>query len=152
VVQHAHTLNADPPNLVGMHSPYILHMAHSIAPHGVIPLLGGEESQWVHYHFQGMIPSESCQGLQCCDLGGVVHPEPDSLGVKGTPTQLQRVSLQSQPNPATWLPMLLVQLHRVQRGCRVTSGAEHLPQDGGKTLVRKVVETEMSISSIDGGG
>jgi hypothetical protein len=37
-------------------------------------------------------------------------------------------------------------------GCRVTSGAEHLPQDGGKTLVRKVVETETSVSSIDGVG
>jgi hypothetical protein len=48
--------------------------------------------------------------------------------------------------------MLLVQLHRVQRGCRVTDGAKHLPQDGGKTLVGKVVGTKTSVSSIDGGG
>jgi hypothetical protein len=49
-------------------------------------------------------------------------------------------------------PMLLVQLHHVQRGCRVTGGAEHLPQDGRETLVGKVVGTEMSVSSTDGVG
>jgi hypothetical protein len=135
-----------------MHSPHVLHMAHSVAPHGVIPLLGGEESQWVHHHLQGMVPAKGYQGIQRCGLSGVVRPEPDSLGVKGTPTRLQRVRLQGQSNPATWHPMLLVQLHRVQRGCRVTSGVEHLPQDGGKTLVRKVVKTETSVSSVDGGG
>jgi hypothetical protein len=48
--------------------------------------------------------------------------------------------------------MLLVQLHLIQRGRRVTGGAEHLPQDGGKALVEKVVKTEASVSSIDGGG
>jgi hypothetical protein len=78
-----------------MHGPHVLHMAHSIAPHGVIPLLGGEESLWVHHHLQGMIPAEGCQGLQCCGLGGVVRSEPDSLEIKGTPSRLQRVRLQS---------------------------------------------------------
>jgi hypothetical protein len=48
--------------------------------------------------------------------------------------------------------MLLVQMHRVQRGCRVTDGAEHLPQNGGETLVGKVLGTETSVSSVDGGG
>jgi hypothetical protein len=47
--------------------------------------------------------------------------------------------------------MLLVQLHRVQRGCRVTGGAEHLPQDGRETLVGKEIGTEMSVSSVGGG-
>jgi hypothetical protein len=37
-------------------------------------------------------------------------------------------------------------------GCRVTGGAEHLPQDGGEALMGKVVKTEISVSSIDGGG
>jgi hypothetical protein len=48
--------------------------------------------------------------------------------------------------------MLLVQLHRVQRGCRVTGEAEHLPQDGRETLVGKEIGTETSVSSIGGGG
>jgi hypothetical protein len=48
--------------------------------------------------------------------------------------------------------MLLVQLHRVQRGCRVTSGAEHLPQDGKETLVGKEIRTETSVSTVGGGG
>jgi hypothetical protein len=65
-----------------MHSPHVFHVAHSIAPHGVIPLLGGEESQWVHHHLQGMIPAEGCLGFQHCGLSGVVRPEPDTLGVK----------------------------------------------------------------------
>jgi hypothetical protein len=99
-----------------------------------------------------MISAEGGQGLQCCGLGGVFCPEPDSLRIKETPSKLQRVSLLGQPDLAMWHPMLLVQLHRVQKGCRVTGGAEHLPQDGGKTLVGKVVETETSVSSIDGGG
>jgi hypothetical protein len=63
-------------------------MAHMVAPHGVIPLLSGEESQWVHYHLQGMVAAESRQSLQSCRLGGVVRPEPYSLGVKGTLTRL----------------------------------------------------------------
>jgi hypothetical protein len=74
--------------LVGMHGPHVLHVAHSVAPHGVIPLLSGEESQWVHYHLQGMVATESRQGLHSCSLGGVVRPESNSLGVKGTPTRL----------------------------------------------------------------
>jgi hypothetical protein len=78
-----------------MHSPYIFYVAHSVAPHGVIPLLGGEESQWMHHHLQGMVSAEGRQGLHSCGLGGVVRPEPNSLGVKGTPTRLQSVSLQS---------------------------------------------------------
>jgi hypothetical protein len=48
--------------------------------------------------------------------------------------------------------MLLVQLHRVQRGRRVTGGVEHFPQDGRKTLVRKEVGTETSVSSTGGVG
>jgi hypothetical protein len=106
----------------------------------------------VHHHLQGMVATESRQGLQSCHLGGVVCPESNSLGVKGTPTRLKGVSLQSQPDSATWHPMLLVQLHRVQRGRRVTGGVEHLPQDGRKTLMRKEIGTETSVSSIGGGG
>jgi hypothetical protein len=68
------------------------------------------------------------------------------------PTRMQWVSLQSQPDSAIGHPMLLVQLHRVQRGCRVTGGAEHLPQDGRETLVGKVIRTETSVSSVGGGG
>jgi hypothetical protein len=48
--------------------------------------------------------------------------------------------------------MLLVQLHRVQRGRRVTGGVEHLAQDGRETLMRKKIGTETSVSSIGGGG
>jgi hypothetical protein len=48
--------------------------------------------------------------------------------------------------------MLLIQLHRVQRGRRVTVGVEHLPQDGRETLVRKEIGTETSVSSIGGVG
>jgi hypothetical protein len=127
-------------------------MAHTVAPHGVIPLLNGEESQWVHHHLQGMVAAESRQGLQSYRLGGVVHPESNSLGVKGTPTWLKWVSLQSQPDSATWHPMLLVQLHCVQRGHRVIGGVKHLPQDGRKTLMRKEIGTETSVSSIGEGG
>jgi hypothetical protein len=43
-------------------------------------------------------------------------------------------------------------LHRVQRGCRVIGGVEHLPQDGRETLVRKEIRTKMSVSSIGGVG
>jgi hypothetical protein len=63
VVQCTHALDSDPPNLVGMHGPHILHMTHFAAPHWVIPFLGGEESKWVHHHLQGMISTEGCQGL-----------------------------------------------------------------------------------------
>jgi hypothetical protein len=87
-VQCTDALNSDPPNLVRMHSPHVFHMAHTVAPHGVIPLLSGEESQWVHYHLQGMVAKESCQSLHSCSLGGVVRPESNSLGVKGMPTRL----------------------------------------------------------------
>jgi hypothetical protein len=127
-------------------------MAHTVAPHGVIPLLSGEESQGVHHHLQGMVATESCQGLQSYRLSGVVRPESNGLRVKGTPTRLKGVCLQSQQDSATWHPMLLVQLHRVQRWRRVTGGVEHLPQDGRKTLVRKEIRTETSVSSIGGGG
>jgi hypothetical protein len=99
-----------------------------------------------------MVATESRQGHQSCRLGGVVRPESNSLGVKGTPTQLKGVSLQSQPDSATCKPMLLVQLHRVQRGRRVIGGVEHLPQDGRKTLGRKEIRTETSVSSIGGVG
>jgi hypothetical protein len=151
-VQCAHALNNDPPNLVGMHGPHVLHMALTVAPHGVITLFNGDESQWVHYHLQGMVATESRQSLHSCSLGGVVQPESNSLGVKGTPTKLKGVSLQSQPDSATWHPMLLIQLHRVQRGCRVTGGAERLPQDGRQTHVGKKIGTETSVFSIGGGG
>jgi hypothetical protein len=134
-----------------MHGPHILHVAHSVAPHGVIPLLNGEESQWVHYHLQGMVAIEGRQGLHSCSLGGVICLEYNSLEVKGTPTWLQRVRLQSQPDSATGHPMPLVHLHRVHRGCRVTDGGEHLPQDGRETLMGKVVGTKTNVSSADGG-
>jgi hypothetical protein len=58
----------------------------------------------------------------------------------------------SQPDSAMWYPMLLVQLHRVQRGRRVTGGVKHLPQNGRKTIVRKEVRAETSVSSTGGGG
>jgi hypothetical protein len=48
--------------------------------------------------------------------------------------------------------MLLVQLHCVQRGHGVTGGVEHFPQDGRKTLVRKEIGTETSVSSTGGVG
>jgi hypothetical protein len=35
--------------------------------------------------------------------------------------------------------MLLIQLHRVQRGRRVTGGVKHFPQDGRKAIARKEV-------------
>jgi hypothetical protein len=99
-----------------------------------------------------MVATESRQSLHSCSLGGVVRSKSNSLGVKGTPTRLYGVSLQSQLDSATWYPMLLVQMHRVQRGCRVTGGAEHLPQDGRETLVGKEIGTETSVSSIGRGG
>jgi hypothetical protein len=150
-VQCAHALNSDSPNQVMIHGPYVLHMAHTVAPHGVIPLLSREESQGVHHHLQGMVATENRQGLHSCRLGGVVRPESNSLGVKGTLTRLKGMSLQSQPDSTTWYLMLLVQLHRVQRGLRVTDGVEHFPQDGRKPIVRKEIRTEMSVSSIGGG-
>jgi hypothetical protein len=62
------------------------------------------------------------------------------------------MSLQSQPDSATWYLMLLVQLHRVQRGRRVTGGVKHFPQDGRKTIVRKEIKAKMSVSSLAGVG
>jgi hypothetical protein len=48
--------------------------------------------------------------------------------------------------------MLLIQLHRVQRGRKVTGGVKHFPQDGRKAIARKEVGTETSVSSTGGGG
>jgi hypothetical protein len=58
----------------------------------------------------------------------------------------------SQLDSAMWYPMLLVQLHRVQRGRRVTGEVKHFPQDGRKTIVRKEVRAETIVSSTGGGG
>jgi hypothetical protein len=99
-----------------------------------------------------MVAIESRQSLHGCCFSGVVRPKSNRLGVKRTPTRLKGMSLQSQPDSATWYPMLLVQLHRVQRGHRVTGGVEHFPQDGRKAIVRKEVRAETSVSSIGGGG
>jgi hypothetical protein len=126
-------------------------MAHMVAPHGVILLVSREESQGVHHHLQGMVAIESHQGLHSCRFSGVARPESNRLGVKGMPTRLKGMSLQSQPDSATWYPMLLVQLHRVQRGRRVTGGVKHFPQDGRKAIVRKEIRAETSVSSIGGG-
>jgi hypothetical protein len=49
-VQRTHALNSDSPNQVGIHRPHILHMARTVAPHGVILLLSWEASQGVHHH------------------------------------------------------------------------------------------------------
>jgi hypothetical protein len=49
-------------------------------------------------------------------------------------------------------PMLLIQLHHVQRGHRLTSEIKHFPQDGRKAIVRKEVRAETSVSSTGGGG
>jgi hypothetical protein len=48
--------------------------------------------------------------------------------------------------------MLLVQLHRVQRGRRVTGRVKHFPQDGRKAIMRKEVRAETSVSSTGGVG
>jgi hypothetical protein len=48
--------------------------------------------------------------------------------------------------------MLLIQLHRVQRGRGIIGGVKHFPQDGRKTIVRKEVRAETSVSSAGGGG
>jgi hypothetical protein len=50
-----------------------------------------------------------------------------------------------------WYPMLLVPLHRVQRGRRVTGRVKHFSQDGRKAIVRKKIRVEMSVSSTGGG-
>jgi hypothetical protein len=68
------------------------------------------------------------------------------------PTQLKGMSLQSQPDSATRYPMVLIQLHYVQRGRRATSGVKHFPQDGRKAIVREEVRAETSVSSAGGGG
>jgi hypothetical protein len=117
----------------------------------VILLFSREESQGVHHHFQGMVATESRQGLHRCRFSGVVRPESNRLGVKRTPTRLKGMSLQSQPDPATWYPMLLVQLHHVQRRRRVTGRVKHFPEDERKAIVRKVVRAETSVSSTSGG-
>jgi hypothetical protein len=151
-IQRTHALNSDPPNQVRIHCPHIFHMAHTVTPHGVILLLSREESQGVHHHLQGMVATKSCQGLHCCRFSGVVCPESNHLGVKITPTRLKGMNLQGQPDSATWYLMLLVQLHRVQRGRRVTGRVKHFPQDGRKAIVRKEVRAETSVSSTGGGG
>jgi hypothetical protein len=127
-------------------------MAHTVTPHGVILLLSREESQGVHHHFQGVVATESCKSLHGCCFSGVIRPESNRLGVKRTPTRLKGMSLQGQPDSATRHPMLLVQLHCVQRGRRVAGGVKHFPQDGRKAIVRKEVRDEMGVSSIGGGG
>jgi hypothetical protein len=48
--------------------------------------------------------------------------------------------------------MLLIQLHLVQWGHRVTGGVKHFPQDGRKAIVRKEVRAETSVSSTGEGG
>jgi hypothetical protein len=48
--------------------------------------------------------------------------------------------------------MLLIQLHHVQRGRRVTGGVKHFPQDGRKAIVRKEVRTKTGVSSTGGVG
>jgi hypothetical protein len=99
-----------------------------------------------------MVATESRQSLHGCCLNGVVRPESNRLRVKRTPTRLKGMSLQSQPDPTTRYPMLLIQLHRVQRGRRVTGGVKHFPQDGRKAIARKEVRTETRVSSTGGGG
>jgi hypothetical protein len=126
-------------------------MAHTVALHGVILLVSREESQGVHHHLPGMVATESRQGLHSCRFGGVVRPESNRLGVEGTPTRLKEMSLQSQPDSAMWYPMLLVQLHRLQRGRRVTGGVKHFLQDGRKAIARKEIRAETSVSSTGGG-
>jgi hypothetical protein len=150
VVQRTHALNSDPPNQVRVHRPHVLHMAHTIAPHGVILLLSREESQGVHHHLQRMVAIESRKGLHSCRFSGVVRPESNRLGVKTTPTRLKGMSLQSQLDSATWYPMLFVQLHCTQSGHRVTDGVKHFPQDGRKAIVRKEIRAETSVSSTSG--
>jgi hypothetical protein len=150
-VHRTHALNSDPPNQVRVYRPHVLHMAHAVAPHGVIFLLSREESQGVHHHLQGMVATESRQGLHSCRFSGVVHPESNHLGVKRTPTRLKGMSLQSQPDSAMWYPMLFVHLHCIQRGHRVTGGVKHFPQDGRKAIVRKEIRAEMNVSSTSEG-
>jgi hypothetical protein len=82
----------------------------------------------------------------------VVSSALNHLGVKRTPTRLKGMSLQSQLDSATRYPMLLIQLHRVQRGRRVTDRVNHFPQDGRKAIVREEVRAETSVSSAGGGG
>jgi hypothetical protein len=97
-----------------------------------------------------MVATESRQSLHGCRLSGVVRPKSNRLRVKRTPTRLKGMSLQSQPDSATWYSMLLVQPHHVQRGHRVTGRVKHFPQDGRKAIVRKKVRAETSVSSIGG--
>jgi hypothetical protein len=62
------------------------------------------------------------------------------------------MSLQSQPDPTTRYPMLLIQLHHVQRGHGITGGVKHFPQDGRKAIVREEARAETSVSSAGKGG
>jgi hypothetical protein len=62
------------------------------------------------------------------------------------------MSLQSQPDPTTRYSMLLIQLHRVQRGRGITGGVKHFPQDGRKAIVREEVRAKTSVSSLVGVG
>jgi hypothetical protein len=48
--------------------------------------------------------------------------------------------------------MLLIQLHCVQRGRRVTGRVKYFPQDGRKAIARKEVRTETRVSSTMGVG
>jgi hypothetical protein len=126
-VQRTHALNSDPPNQVRIHCSHIFHVAHTVTPHGVILLLSREESQGVHHHLQGMVATESRQSLHGICFSGVVRPESNRLRVKRMSTRLKGMSLQSQPDSEMWYLMLLVQLHHVQRGRRVTGGVKHFP-------------------------
>jgi hypothetical protein len=65
-----------------MHGPHILGVAHSVAPHWIIPLLSGEEAKWVLQHLQRVVSAEGHQGLQCRGLSGVIRPESDNFGIK----------------------------------------------------------------------
>jgi hypothetical protein len=94
-VQRTHALNSDPPNQVRIHCPHVLHVAHTVTPHGVILLLSREKSQGVHHHLQGMVATESRQSLHGCCFSGVVRPESNRLRVKRTTTRLKGMSLQS---------------------------------------------------------
>jgi hypothetical protein len=151
-VQCTHALNSDPPNQVRIHCPHIFDVAHTVTPHWVILFLSREKSQGVHHHLQGMVATESRQSLHGYHFSGVVRPESNCLRVKRTPTWLKGMSLQGQPDSAMRYLMLLIQQHRVQRGRGVTGGVKHFPQDGRKTIMRKEVRAETSVSSTGGGG
>jgi hypothetical protein len=95
-----------------------------------------------------MVATESRQGLHSCCFGGVVHPESNSLGVKGTPTRLKGMCLLESARLGNVAPDAPRTATPCKRGCRVTDRVEHFPQNGRKTLVRKEIGTETSVSSI----